>query len=49
MPVREDISMVYNVKNGSTLVVKDLTSTPKARGDGVFKEKGGTKPQLTKQ
>ena len=52
MPVREEISMVYNVKNGSTFVVNDLTSTPKAKGDVIFKEKGAppqTKPQPTKQ
>lgn len=40
--------MIYKVKNGSTLVVKDLKSTPKTKGDVLFKEKGQAGPPPVK-
>ena len=33
IPVREEIEMVYKTKDGSTQVVKDLSSMPKVQGD----------------
>ena len=33
IPVREEIEMVYKTKDGSTQIVKDLSSMPKLQGD----------------
>ena len=33
IPVREDIQMVYNTVDGSTVIAKDLKAAPKFQGD----------------